>query len=522
MISWPKPELMTSAFVPAGFILRPAPGKVMPPSIRSAPIRRLARRLVWGGLLLLLAACQLGPTLSSPTTRAAGRYATSQDGRARPVADLPERLGTDGPADPGPADADAAGADAGPAAGAIEPDETAVDLIAYIGGDRNVYTIDRFGGRQTALTTDARVASPGIVTYQHITWAPDSQSLSFVRLSAESAGHVSTLLTASPDGLDQHTLFTSRRLFPFYLHWSPDSAQITFLSNDPAARTLGLYRVAPRTDAQPAIIERGQPFYWAWSPDSQQIFIHTGARRNGRLAFLDPASGRTLQNIDLQPTAFQAPAWLPDGKQLMVAIEDESGDDVLALIDLDGHVTELTPLTAETAFTLSPDGRQVAFASGSVALGAGAIGSLTIMSTVEPEKRFSVPQELVLAFFWSPDSQKLAYFAFDRRGKIQAKAAPLPVNQPEDRLLLDLHVLDLASGSSQYVMTLVPTEQLLNVLPYFDQYHRSATIWSPDSQELVVAGYEEERRAAIWVVPAHGLAEPRRLADGVVAFWSWR
>ena len=59
------------------------------------------------------------------------------------------------------------------------------------------------------------------------------------------------------------------------------------------------------------------------------------------------------------------------------------------------------------------------------------------------------------------------------------------------------------------------------MLPYFDQYHQSATIWSPDNNNLVLSFMGQSGAPGIAVVAASGKLEPRMLAQGYLAFWSW-
>jgi len=72
------------------------------------------------------------------------------------------------------------------------------------------------------------------------------------------------------------------------------------------------------------------------------------------------------------------------------------------------------------------------------------------------------------------------------------------------------------------IATFLPSDRFLQLLPYFDQYHQSVTIWSPDSQNLVVSAYNQDRQPGIWVVAASGNLEPRFIAPGWVGFWSWK
>jgi hypothetical protein len=73
--------------------------------------------------------------------------------------------------------------------------------------------------------------------------------------------------------------------------------------------------------------------------------------------------------------------------------------------------------------------------------------------------------------------------------------------------------------------------EMLTMLSFFDQYAYSNYPWSPDGSALVVAGTQQETAnrsngsgptgAGIYVLDAVGGGEPRQIAEGSVAFWSW-
>jgi hypothetical protein len=82
--------------------------------------------------------------------------------------------------------------------------------------------------------------------------------------------------------------------------------------------------------------------------------------------------------------------------------------------------------------------------------------------------------------------------------------------------------MDTGSGETQQLALFRPTNDFVNILPYFDQYHRSATIWSPDSRNLVIPALSPEGDPGIYVVEAAGNLQPRYISDGSLAFWSWK
>ncbi len=81
--------------------------------------------------------------------------------------------------------------------------------------------------------------------------------------------------------------------------------------------------------------------------------------------------------------------------------------------------------------------------------------------------------------------------------------------------------MNAGNGGTHNVTTFAPSERLLQVIPYFEQYHQSLTIWSPDSKNLVVSAYVGGK-PGIFVVAASGRLDPRYIADGWLGLWSWK
>ena len=115
-----------------------------------------------------------------------------------------------------------------------------------------------------------------------------------------------------------------------------------------------------------------------------------------------------------------------------------------------------------------------------------------------------------MAFFWSPDGQKLAFAAVDR----QAQA-------------LTWFVSDAAGKSRKEVGTFLPSQEQIRHFAFFDQYAQSHSLWSPDSRHLIYAGLPPagrgdqaaSRRSQVFVVPADGSAEPKVVVDGNLGIW---
>ena len=129
-------------------------------------------------------------------------------------------------------------------------------------------------------------------------------------------------------------------------------------------------------------------------------------------------------------------------------------------------------------------------------------------------------QDLVIAFFWSPDSRKIAYFVPEI--SIPSGQREVSLQVQEAQFTLELHVLDVQTGDSQRLIEFTPTEDFVRIMQFFDQYQRSATVWSPDSNNLVISAIEQDGEHVIYALEISENSEARRLASGRLAFWSWK
>ena len=60
---------------------------------------------------------------------------------------------------------------------------------------------------------------------------------------------------------------------------------------------------------------------------------------------------------------------------------------------------------------------------------------------------------------------------------------------------------------------------LQQYLPFADQYNQSHRWWSPDSRAFVFAG-SVAGEDGVWIDVVDDDADPAKIADGGVAFWS--
>jgi TolB protein len=248
----------------------------------------------------------------------------------------------------------------------------------------------------------------------------------------------------------------------------------------------------------------GQPFYFSWSPDGSRLLAHIDGERVEVYDVV--AEGGDTQSLIISGGAFSAPQWSATGDQLVYAIADNQTQHLL-LTDLAGRPLQtLTDYDGRVSFLLSPDGQQLAYVATDPEVAASTLGPLYVVD-VETRRTRELSNRPVLAFYWSPDSQKLAFLTLDTvNGSIGMR----------------WNVWD-GKATRQYTTFLPSRELLQNYLPFFDQYAQSHRIWSPESDAFVFAGTLASGENGVWVQAiGEDATAPLSLGPGVLATWSPR
>jgi len=400
-------------------------------------------------------------------------------------------------------------------------------LIAYVGPDGNVYTIDQGGGNQSMITEDAHPVEEGVRRfYDFPTWSAADNKLAFVGFEVDQDGRTNAgIFTAEPEDQPPVEVYSSDQHLPFYLYWSPDGEWVSFLSSSLGSNSMAM-QLTSAAGGETSLIDTGRPYYWAWAPEGMQVLAHVGgssATNPGaaRISFLEMDPFVRAVGLRIEPTSFQAPAYSPDGEYVLFAGDSGDGQPQLVLADSAGEVLRsLADYNGSIAFSWAPRGDYAAYLSGDTSSQA-LIGDLTFVDLRRPEEpqHIETDAERVLGFFWAPDGKTVAYFVpvmFSNAAEGEEQTAE------NSQFLLELHIAEARSGSTRRIAAFQPTQTFLNIFPFFDQYQRSVTIWSPDSNYLVVSAVASAEQQGLFIVPASGDYEPRFLAEGNVGFWSWK
>jgi len=339
-------------------------------------------------------------------------------------------------------------------------------------------------------------------------------------------------------------LLESRGGLPFYFYWAPDSFHLTYLAGLPPRQELGLRLVSLRGEETARLLAHGRPCFWQWSPSGAHILLRQGfaGDREGQLAFIDPFATEDLRvERDLEaPGLFQSPGISPNGRHWAYARINMGGTPEIVIDGLHMEEAVCVPHHGVAALAWSPTRDQLAWIA-PAAPARASYGPLRVMG-LDGQPR-ELTRAMVLAFFWSPDGDRIAYFTLaTAREDFLRLPGVRPVSDPGGRqtepqapatrdgapIFLNLWIADVSSGKTRLAYTFRPTDVFIGrVLPFFDQYAHSHPIWSPDSRHLILneligrkaAERGSRPRASLTLISADPRQPPRNLGPGLMPAW---
>ncbi|MEM7797600.1 MAG: hypothetical protein AAF633_00295 [Chloroflexota bacterium] len=367
--------------------------------------------------------------------------------------------------------------------------------------------------------------------YQFPAWSPDGQSIAAIGRSLNSSspaeGYI-IVVDDNDDGPQSRILYRSQDQIPFYLYWSPDSRYISFLATHPKSGMALHYLSA--SGGMSHLLHVGQPFFWMWHPNATEMLIHTGgADTNAELSFLKPNNNYEGLAINLaSPGFFQTPGISPSFGYVSFGTQDDSGRTEIVIESKRSRKRKRFGHKGAAVMSWSPTHDYLAYIS-PINNNNNFYGMLRLVEA-ETGRRVVLVEETVLAFFWSPDGEKIAYFTlvepvrspeYNVQATVSdgyAKGRPMP-SDISYTLWLNLNVVNVYTGEHRLLTPFKPNAIFVNqFMPFFDQYALSHRLWSPNSDAILLPAVvnDEER---IVIVPVNGMP-PIDLHPGTMASWS--
>jgi len=413
--------------------------------------------------------------------------------------------------------------------------ETIPGRVAFVGVDHQVYVAKPDGGeparvtggepaRMTSVEGLRRVAiqdegGEGAFRFSYPSWSPDGERLLLLGTRVSASGmpqRAGIYRVGARAGGPVTPLHEDARGGPIYVYWEPRGRRAAVLLSEGTGVRLGLLDTE-KGDLH--VLRHGFPFYFDWRDDGRRLLVHTGGAASVEhpaevslldLETRDDSGAPAARRVSAWPVAFRAPAWSPDGKQIVYAARADAGKpSELFLAGRDGDSPRrITAASSRLTFSWAADG---ALALAEVAApDSPLLAGVNLVST-DDGRREPLWAGPVGAFFWSPDGKRLLIASPD-------------FDNGQWRWI----VVDRDERESREVARFLPNPEFQMLLLHFDQYALSHRLWAPDSRHFVFAAYPADAREeegpvepVVWIVDAKE-AKSRQVAQGRSAFWSPR
>jgi TolB protein len=369
-------------------------------------------------------------------------------------------------------------------------------------------------------------------------WSPDGRRIAAIRTGTNEISIV--VIDAGPAEAGQvvapTTIFHSTSVAPFYLFWTPDGRDVSFLASQGDVLTLrtaaGDGSGALVGAGEGRIVRTGNPFYFDWI-GGNRLVAHIGT---GPTAFLGEIGrdGKPTAPSFPTPGTFRVPVASHDGRSIAFIRGAENAPEQVVVSGRDGSHEHSMPVFGPAAVVFDPSGATVASLGPTQPISADVqipLGPVRLMDVASGKVRTLV-DGVVVGFWWSPDGRTMAALRVQPAGSPGASGAPsiapsavptaaspgpsapaTPANE------VHLVFVDVASGDIRSQPVVSPGPRFVDqLLTYFDQYALSHRIWAPDSSSVLLPEVETDGTTHVTVRFVDD--RPPIALEGDIAFWS--
>ena len=402
-------------------------------------------------------------------------------------------------------------------------------LIAVVDESGGLRTMDEHGGAVVSY------AVPGVV-FGFPAWSPDGSRIAVVGSGSKDTSIYVFTVPRGGRGADSDpvVIYRSPDRPPFYLYWTPDGRKLAFLATEPVGISL---RVAPADGSAPldgsgpgAVIRRGAPLYFEWE-GADRLLLHVGLGSDaivGEVGLDGTAVAPTIPGTG----EFRSASVSHDGRYLAYVRSETDLSGQIVIASREGSGEHKVDVFGPAAFVFDPSGDTIASIGAEKpfdnALGIP-LGPLRLIDAPSGSVR-TLLDGPVVGFFWAPDGRTIAALRLPGSGGTTADSGPVltgfapagPAASAPPRPGVDLRMafVDVSSGVVRSERVVRLGSHFVNeLLPYFDQYALSHSLWSPDSASILLPLVDSDGRTGLVPVSADGADRPP-IAAGVSSFWS--
>jgi WD40 repeat protein len=327
------------------------------------------------------------------------------------------------------------------------------------------------------------------------------------------------------------TIFHSASVAPFYLFWTPDGRDVSFLASQGDVLTLRTTASdgsgAVLGGGEGTVIRTGNPLYFDWIA-RDRLVAHIGA---GATAFLGEIGrdGNPIGPSLPTPGTFRAPVASSDGRSIAFVRGADNAPETVVVSRGDRSNEHSMPVFGPASVAFDPSGKTVASLGATQPVSADIqipLGPVRLMDATTGTVRTLIDGNVV-SFWWSPDGKTIAALRIQPVAPpapgasagpsiIPTAASPSPAAPGNEVRLL---FVDVATGDVRSQPVVSPGQRFVDqLLTYFDQYALSHEIWAPDSLSILIP--EVQADGSTHVAIRYVDDRPPVAIPGDIAFWS--